>query len=240
MAAVLSVTATVPAHAVAPGDVVSAGKTAYEVFQKLFGNQLTLEQATDQIVAAIGQARSDIETHIDQIAVAEVQACSRAAVGDLVDIDVLAMDQASLISYAWDASECAERAVSQVSQVEAGAPVDQFGYILNAVAPIALYARTAAGLSVDTLRADVISGNQTVVSRLTPSCTATPLWADAEPGGPVEVQLTCFGYNRNGFDWVYAYLRRDNPLPTFDYTTAIEDATQYTSRPFAEAALVTV
>src|SRR5438874_1670188 len=58
-------TAAPPAHAVDPGTVVAAAKTAYDTYQKFSGGQMTLEQATALIVSAINQAKIEIITHID-------------------------------------------------------------------------------------------------------------------------------------------------------------------------------
>ena len=227
-----------PARAVTPGEVASAVQTAYDAYQKLFGHQLSLDDATNQIVNAISSAKTEIEAHIDQVTVADVQACARSAISDLADIN--AMNQVTLQAFARDATNCAERAVAQLGAVSSGAPVDELGFALNTIAPIALFARTDAGFTVDTLRSDVITGDQLVVSRLDPPCHATPLWGDAEPGGPVEVQLNCFGYNRTGFDYVDVRIKRGQPLPAFNYTQARDDAMQFTSYPIAQVALSTL
>ena len=50
VAAVL-VPAAQPANAVTPADVVSAVRTAYDVYNKLFNHQLTTAEATTQIIA---------------------------------------------------------------------------------------------------------------------------------------------------------------------------------------------
>jgi hypothetical protein len=108
---------------------------------------------------------------------------AHSAISDLADIN--AMNQVTLQAFARDATNCAERAVAQLGAVSSGAPVDELGFVLNTIAPIALFARTDAGFTVATLRSDVITGDQLVVSRLDPPCHATPLWgaADWQRGG---------------------------------------------------------
>lgn len=227
-----------PARAVTPVEVVSAIKTAYDAYQKFFGNQLTLESATATIINAINSAKTEIEAHIDQVTVATVQACARSAVTDLADIRSLTPDNVQ--AFARDATSCADLATAQLSAVNPGAAVDQLGFALNTVGPIALLARAYAGLTTSILRSGLTAGNNTVISRLEPSCSATPLWGDADPGPGavlVEVQLNCWGYNRVGNDWTTIRARRGQPLPPFDYTAARNDAMQFTSYPVARAAL---
>jgi len=236
--ATLVVTGAQPAHAVTPAEVVSAIKTAYDAYQKFFGKQLTLESATAAIINAINSAKTEIEAHIDQVTVATVRACTRSAVTDLADIRILTPDNVQ--AFARDATNCADLAAAQLSAVSGSAAVDQLGFALNTVGPIALLARAYAGLSTSILRSDLVAGNNVVISRLEPSCSATALWGDADPGPGavmVDVQLNCWGYNRVGYDWTTIRARRGQPLPAFDYTNARTDAMQFTSYPVAKAAL---
>ena len=83
-----------------------------------------------------------------------------------------------------------------------------------------------------------MTADTTLMTKLTPSCFATPLWGDAEPGGPVEVELRCTAYNDHvGSDFVVRRLRRGQPLPPFNYAFARTEAMQGTSYLVAVAVL---
>ncbi len=215
-----------PAGAVTPGEVKTALETAYQLYNKLFGDQLTLDDATTRIVGAINGARDAIVAHIDALEAVEVKDCARSAVLDLVDIRAMAPD--TLQSFARDATDCVVRADDRIPLL--GAPaVDEIGFALNSVGPIALIARARAGMSTDGLRSVLVNANNGIIARLMPSCQAQYLWGDVEPGGRfVEVQLTCRSYNGNvGYDAVTVDRRK--PAPPFDYTYAKEQAMTGTS-----------
>jgi hypothetical protein len=227
-------------RAVDPQTVITAVKFAYEAYNKLNGGGLTLEQATQQILDAINGAKTEIITHIDQIAVTQVRSCARSAVIDLADIR--AMSQDTLQAFARDATSCATLAEAQVSELQAKSAVDQLGFAVNTVGPIALLARTKAGFSTALLRSTLINANSGIIAKLTTSCHATPLWGDAPPGGNVEVILSCTVYaGHTGTDWIVVPgLRRDRPLPPFDYTIPAAKAQRTTSFPLAQTALATL
>ena len=82
-ATVLLTTLPAPeARAAGVGDVVTGVTTAYAAYEKYLGNQLTLDQATAQVVVAITAAKVEIIARIDGIAAADAKACARAAVID--------------------------------------------------------------------------------------------------------------------------------------------------------------
>jgi hypothetical protein len=228
LALVAALGPAIPAAAVEPGQVVAAAKAAYQVYQ-YFDDEFTLEEAAAQITAAINQARTEIEAHFDAIAAAEVKACATAALGDLVDVPRMSPD--TLQDFARDASNCAHLAGSMLEVVtdQSTAAMDQLGFALNIVGPIALVTRVAAGLTTPTLRSALIRANRAVLDRLRPACSATPLWGDSG-GVLVEVELRCRAFNRQqGFDSVVLALRRGQPLPPLDYSRAIEIAMRGTS-----------
>lgn len=216
-------------------------KQAYDAYQKFFGNQLTLDEATTRIENAISVAKTEILNEVDAVATADVQACARSAVIEVADIRRLSPD--NLQAFAMAATSCATLAQSDISNVSQLASVNQLGFALNTVGPIALFARTYAGLSTDLLRQTLVSANQTVVTRLTPHCFATPLWGDAEPGArSVEAQLQCTAFNGNaGLDWVTVtglrYRQPLPPLPASTYAYAASEAVRATSYVSSAAAL---
>jgi hypothetical protein len=227
-------------RAVDPGTVIAAVKFAYEAYKQLSGGGLTLDQATQKIIDAVNGAKTEIITHIDEIAVAQVRSCARSAVIDLADIR--AMSQDTLQAFARDTTACATLAEAQANAVQAKSAVDQLGYAINTVGPIALLARTRAGFSATLLRSTLVNANNTVIAKLTTSCHASPLWGDSPPGGNVEVMLECTVYpGHSGADWIIVPgLRRNRPLPTFDYTIPRAEAQRTTSYPLAQAALASL
>jgi hypothetical protein len=232
MAAAMLVPAAQPAAAVTPGDVKDALTTAYDVYNKFFGHQLTLEQATAQIINAVNAAKAEILAHIDALAAGQVHGCARAAVIDLLDIGRLTPGEAQ--NFARDATACVTLAQADIN-VLTGSALDQVGFALNTVGPIALFARTYSGLTTPELTSTLVSANTNLVARLKPSCIAQWHWADATPQ-VVEVELFCDAYNgRQGIDFVLWHRKRPNP--PIDYTGAIHDAMVGTSYPVGVGAL---
>jgi hypothetical protein len=216
------------ADAVTPDQVISAVKFAYEAYTKLAGGELTLEQATAQVTNAIGSARDDILAQLGQIAAADVQACATSSVINVADIGQMTPDNKQAFAFA--TTDCVTKAQSYVVSLESKSSVNQIGYALNTVGPIALLARSHVNFDTAALRATLIDASNSLVAVLAPHCIAAPLWADAEPGAPVEVLLMCTAFNGTvGTDSVYARIRRGDPLPSFDYSIATETAMRGTS-----------
>jgi hypothetical protein len=234
-----SLAAATPARAVEPGSVlavVSAVKGAYETYNTYFAGALTLEQATTKIIDAINSAKSDIIRHIDRIAAAQVQSCARSAVIDVADLPTMTQD--NLQAFAREATTCVTQADALIRAADDQAAIDQLGFALDTVGPIALLARAHAGLTTPLLKETLVSANNNIVAKLTTSCDANPLWGDARPGDIVQIRLRCRAYNGDeGRDWAHERLPWGGPLPTFDYSTASARALRNTSYPVAVASL---
>jgi len=143
-------------------------QAALSLYQQYAGHGLTLKQATQQILAAIDTAKTEIIAHVDLIATAEAKACTRAAIIDFADIEQLSTDNKQ--AFARDATACVTRIDSLLSSVTDPGAVDQLGFALNALAPIALTARSHAELSNTALRDTLVHAEGTVTSRLLPAC----------------------------------------------------------------------
>jgi hypothetical protein len=224
------------ADAVEPGTILAAAGAAFTAIQALRSGTLTLPQATDRIVAAIGQARTQILAEIDLLAVADAKACARTAVTDLSDIALFTPD--TMQAFARDTLMCVNTHDARMGVSERAA-LDQLGFSLDIIGPIAMLARAHVGFNTADVRATLINDNNIVVSRLAPSCWSTPLTGDSEPGSPtVEYQLNCVAYNGDvGIDHVVGSRRKP---PKIDFTYAIGVATRNTSRPLALQALSTL
>lgn len=228
-----------PARAVSPQAVFTAIKTAYEAYKMLNGGELTLAAATRQIINAIEVAKTDLIREIDRVAVADVKSCARHAVIDLVDIRRMSPD--TLQAYARDTTKCVTDGwayIIDTTEQSDRIATDRAGHALNIAGPIALLARKRAGFTTPETTATLIEGNTILRSWLTTSCAAVPLWGDAEPGEPVEVTLSCTAFNGTvGTTFVYANIRRGQPLPAFDFTVPKALSLHGTSHPIAGAAL---
>lgn len=224
------------ANAVEAGTVLAAVKGAYEAFKMLSETkELSVDEATTRIIDAVNTIKADTISHIDQIAAAEVQACARSAVIDFEDIRSLSPDNQQ--DFARDATNCVSLAASYAETVDTPAAVDKLGYAVNVVGPIALLARSYVGLSTGTLKNTLIAADNTVVSKLEPSCSSMTEPYFDEDGKPVPSlamhYLTCTAYNgAQGHDQVQG--RR--PPGGFDYRAARDQAVREISYPIAVAA----
>ena len=218
-----------PAQAVDPGTVIAVVQKIYSLYQQFAKSQgLTLEQAVQQIEAAIQSAQKAITDQIAQVAVAGVQACAESTVIDFADMDRMTTD--NLQAYASNATACATQAQSLIPAVTSSpAAVDQAGFALNAVGPLALAARAKAGFSTSGLTSVLVAGDNALVSALLPSCSKIDE-SGGEPGAPRVYAWDCIAYNGDEAD----VLLRGNPSAL---TTAQNQATKRTSRAIALAVL---
>ncbi|HKT04476.1 MAG TPA: hypothetical protein VJT31_33590 [Rugosimonospora sp.] len=198
-AAVLAVGVAVPlgaqpAQAVDPGTVVAVIEAAYSLYQKFAkSGGLTLDQAVAQIKTAIQNAQTNIINQIDLVAVASVRACAESAVINYADIDRLSPD--ALQTFAMDATACVTQAQSLIPAVTATpVAVDQAGFAMNTVGPLALVARAKAGLGTSALASVLAGGNTSLLSALLPTCHKEDL-SGGERGVPHVYAWDCFAYN---------------------------------------------
>ncbi|WP_132126180.1 hypothetical protein [Actinocrispum wychmicini] len=150
-----------------PVTVAEAIKAAYDAYKTFFGGGSSAN-ATAQIIAAIKAAEREIINHIDAIAAADARACAQSAVLNFPDFDNLTTDNKQ--NFALTATSCITEIDSLLSAVTDKAAKDQLGFSLNAVGPIALMARSKAGLHNDTLVPVLRESNQKVLTGLTPRC----------------------------------------------------------------------
>jgi hypothetical protein len=225
-AALMAVGVTVPLTALpAQADVatvIAVVKVIYSVYQQFTsGGGPTLEQAIQQITGEIKSSQDAIVSQIDLVATAGVQACASSAVINFADIDALSPD--SLQAFALDATSCVTQADSLIDVVTDKAATDNLGFAMNVVGPLALMARTKAGLTTPSLKSVLVAGDNTVISKLIPDCELIDL-NGGEPGAPHIYRYDCVAYNGNE---ARAKLEAD----------AQDKATSNTSRAVAQAAL---
>lgn len=151
-----------------PGTVVAVIKGAYDIYKSFIGGGSSGAAATAQIIAAINSAKTDIINHIDAIATAQAKACAQEAVIDFADFEALTTDNRQ--NFALSATSCVTLIDSLITAVSDKASVDQLGFALNSVGPIALTARARTGLTNPGLVTTLQHANTTTQGLLVPSC----------------------------------------------------------------------
>ena len=218
-----------PAEAVTAAQVVSALKTAYSLYEKYNSDELTLQQATDQMIDAINSAKTEIIARIDGIAAADGRVCAKSAILGFEDIRYMSRDNQE--DLARDALNCMVLIETYLDTVSDPAAVDKLGFALNALGPVTMMARAHVGWPESSAVSDMlINGNYAVIAKLHPPCHAMTLWGDSD-GGFVEKNVRCTAYNGDigmGLSWVGD--------PDFDEkkTEAEDYATRNTSRKIAQ------
>lgn len=176
-------------------DYVAVVQAAYAAYQAYSASQaLTLEQATQQILSAIDSAKTEILSHIDQVATADARACARQAVIDFADITRFTTD--TLQAFARDTTGCVTRIDSLLGAVTDKAALDQLGFAVDAVGPISLVARARAGFDTAGLKGTLVNAHNTIVAKLDPVCVTVRI-REPGPAGPTEEYVTCTAYNGN-------------------------------------------
>jgi hypothetical protein len=204
------------------GTVIAVVKQLYSIYQQFASSgSLTLPQAVQQIEAQIQASQTAIISQIDLVAAANVQACASSAVINFADINALSPD--NLQAFALATTDCVTQADSLLGAVTDKAAIDEIGFAMNTVGPLALIARTKAGLTTPALKSVLVAGENTLISALLPACEKVNV---GDPGHPFFV-WDCVAYN--GTDV------QSKPL-----AAAQDLATANTSRAVAQAALPTL
>jgi hypothetical protein len=176
VAAVLTLPRAVPAEAAGGppaatlpiGQIIAVVQQAYSLYRSLTQHSISMQEATSQMLAAINSARTEIIAHVDAVAAAEVRACAQSAIIDFADFEAFTPDNQQAL--ARDATSCVTLAQSLLSVVSDKAAVNELGFAMDSVGPIALVARTRSGLSNGSLLSLLTTGNQALTTRLYPSC----------------------------------------------------------------------
>ena len=226
--------ATAPAReasALGVGEVVGGIQAAYSAYEKFFGNQLTLSQATEQVVLAIGSAKAEILSRIDRLAAADGKACAKDAVINFQTIG--GMTQSGKEVLAINALSCLTMIESRLEVVEDKASVDNLGFALNALGPILLMTRASAGLApVSDIPDTIQNSNFLVIDKLRPRCNTVRV-GFPEDGEPLQYNTKCAAYNGDNasvFTWT------GDPDRLTKMQNVQNNATRNTSRRVAQAA----
>jgi hypothetical protein len=240
VAAALAFGTATPARAIEPGQVISLIKQAYDAYKMLTKTkELTLDQATTRIIDAVNAAKDGTLTHIDQVTTVPVRACARAAVIDAADYKQF--NTTTKQAFARDTLACVTLAAATIDTVNDPASVDQLGFALDALGPIALIARTSVGFDTAGLQAELVSANNALLTKLNPSCASVLIPFFDANGHPhpelAEYVMTCTAYNNNkGTDTHEGRL----PAGGLNFTKARNQAARNTSYPLALASLASL
>jgi hypothetical protein len=207
-----------PARAVTPAQVIAAIQAAYGAYKSFTQSNLSVQEATTQILAAINTAKIEIISHIDAVAAAQARACAQEAVIDFADFDRLTPDNKQ--AFALSTTSCVTLIDSLLTAVTDKAAADQLGFAIDSIGPIALIVRSRTGLSNTGLVPVLVHANQTIVSVLTPTCTSRIIEG--------RTQWTCRVYAGHA----------DGPEPSLALAQRL--AAARTSRPLAQAVLPTL
>lgn len=234
----VTVTSAVPAAAVNPGVVIAAAQAIFTLYRQYAAGQgLSLDEATRRILAAIEAAKTDIIAEIGRVAAAEARACAHSAVIDVADIEAFSTD--TLQAFARDTTQCTSLVDSLLGSVSDRGAVDQLGFALNAVGPIALLARSRAGFSTTLLSSTLRHANNTVITRLEPSCEST--LEEPMTDGWWIIGIRCTAHNGT-IGIAYPYGQYRVPIPPAsafpdELATSQGYATAFTSRAAAMVVL---
>jgi hypothetical protein len=201
-----------------PVTIAEVIKAAYSAYKSFVSGSQSAQVATQQILAAIQQARDTIISHIDAVATASVKSCALSAVIDFPNFDVLTLDNQQ--AFALNATSCVTLADSLLGTVTDKGAIDQLGFALNAVGPIALITRSRLGLNNTALTPVLNRSNQAVFNQLAPSCQIIH-----EAGNPVH-EVLCTAYNGDSDQEIAGMM-----------ALAKEEAASNTSWPVAKVAL---
>lgn len=195
--------------------IITAAKTAYNLYDKYVNGDMSVAEATRQILSAIYTAKTEIITRIDIVQAVEAKACAQNAVLDFEIFEQLTAGNKQL--FARDARSCVNFIDAQLASEPKKDAVDMLGFALLAVGPIMLISSRRVGFSNSAYIPVLERSTQKVIDRLKPTCTSRIVEG--------RTQWTCVVYGDN----------RAGPEPS--YQTAFRNAARGTSRPVAEAVL---
>lgn len=167
------------------GTFITAISTALSDYQQFLVGEATTIAATKAIIQVILNAEATIISHIDAIATAQAQACAEAAVVNFQDFQTLTLDNQQ--AFALDVTNCVTLIDSLLTAVADPGAVDQLGFALNSIGPIALITRASTGLADTGLITVLVHSNQTTLTRLAPACSSRIIEG--------RTQWTCHAYN---------------------------------------------
>ncbi|GIG85420.1 hypothetical protein [Plantactinospora endophytica] len=127
-----------------------------------------LFQMTQDVINAVDRSEAAVIAHIDAIASADIRGATRSAVLEFGELNNMEEDR--LLDWVMEVTGNAIRTSTYLDAVSDLKAVDDIGYALITIYPIALVARARAGFSTTTTRTLFRNALQRLVDRLTPTC----------------------------------------------------------------------
>ena len=196
-----------------------------------------LERAKREIIAAVENSKREILDHIDSIAEADVRSCTESAVTKIAQIDN--MPGSLLGPFINGAVDCAFLSANYFNAVQNLGYADNIGKLMGVIFSIAMVGFAKFGLSITDLLNRLITGYQSVVTKLAPRCSEERFHEEDSMGRPVTVEIiyTCVAYDGHiADDYELYYLGRPT-TPPIDRAAVDRAATLHTSRGTAQDAL---
>ncbi|WP_422772038.1 hypothetical protein ACN28C_02735 [Plantactinospora sp. WMMC1484] len=127
-----------------------------------------LAAMTQDVINALNEAESAVIAHLDAIAVADIRDDATAAVIEFDDINNFAEE--TLEDWAQEVTHDAIRASTYLDALSGKGAIDDVGYAVVTLYPIALVARARAGFGTANLRTNYRAALQKLIDKLAPSC----------------------------------------------------------------------
>ncbi len=187
-----------PADASVYEVVKAAAELAYTVYNDYLRDELTLETARDEILAAIAASQGAILDHMDNLEAVEARACSTQTVADFERFDEYT-DPVLQRIVARDMEYCVFLINDIIVAAQDPAVIDELGFAVHNIGPMALVTLEQVGLSPYYVENEVIAAEAILYDALMPSCSS---WRICEPGARIcECFVRCVAYNGDvGFD----------------------------------------
>lgn len=235
-ACLLGVGATAPARAAAPpvtpDQALAAAQFAYQAWKMYKGEDISIEEATGQIISAIDDAKEDIMGHIELIDASEIVACADHAVNTLADIP--AMSEDTLMQFAVDSAACLSEAKVKLDTYTFKPAIDNVAFAMHALGPIVLVAQQKAGFSTLGDQATLREATLTAFNKLDPTCSVT--YTEEDDGtSNNEAHIRCVAHNGDVGEHSL-FVTPTNPL-SLGIAEAKLEAERNTSRPLSREAL---
>jgi hypothetical protein len=126
----------------------------------------------DQIKALIQASQTQIIGQVDALATANVNSELDLSIEQLENINTMTPDQ--LAAYVTLTVKTVTDAKADIAAETDHAAQDRLGFDLNVIGPIALAVSAKAGQATDILTTDLIQANQTLLTKLAPTCAMSP------------------------------------------------------------------
>lgn len=228
-----------PAYAINWDKVVEFGVQALTTWKEVHDLKKALEQAKQEILAALNTAKADILAQMNRITVGSVKDCAVYIATASPGIDQMNPDV--LQDFALSSVECITEINGMIGTITDKELNDQLGLALSTTVPLAQIALRQAGLTNINLLPVVANSYDRLMPLLDPPCDQWSPQIDPElplpkRGEPVEWWITCTAYNGD-YGYTSVTVPFPQPIPAAAFVPAKNEANRNTSHAVALAVL---